>query len=258
MFRCVECGQFNNENATVCSACGAEIKIVDTGLIDELIAKAEKQFETDYEMNLDKSRVTYICSVCGEVNLLNNKACQKCGNTRPRSEFIKNLSKIKDGKAKKSDLVAEKAGEKDNLLKVEQDAKKIEEQKLLFKNMETLEEPIKLFKFVADDSTPEETEQLKKYVQPFIIVPYVDQGHPLLQYNPHELYRMDGGNINMEVAQPVPEQPKTVEQLKVLQYAKMMELKALENEIGVRENAFVPEMDKKVSKKNAKKNKSKN
>ena len=99
MTKCRLCGESNPDTNRFCSNCGARLEEKDNSALTEALENAEKEFDKDSMVSLDKSRITYVCTVCGSVNRIDQEKCSRCGKPRPRSEYVNALRRIKQGNA---------------------------------------------------------------------------------------------------------------------------------------------------------------
>jgi len=99
MTKCRVCGELNPDGNKFCAACGARLEDNAKAALTEALENAEKEFDKDSLVSMDKSRITYVCSVCGSVNRIDQDKCSRCGKPRPRSEYINALRRIKQGEA---------------------------------------------------------------------------------------------------------------------------------------------------------------
>jgi len=156
-----------------------------------------KKFEEDLKVYVDRSKLTYICSLCGGVNHIDRKRCFRCGKPRPRTEYIKALRSLKKKVAPQEDVFE----------KLDEPAKKVEEEQLekiapaipppvasLAEQQAQLgaggfplgqQQQAVLYRY---ETGPAQTRPVS---QPFVIVPYVNPTQPLYQYDPEQLYRFE-------------------------------------------------------------------
>ena len=152
MTKCRLCGESNPDTNRFCSNCGARLEEKDNSALTEALENAEKEFDKDSMVSLDKSRITYVCTVCGSVNRIDQEKCSRCGKPRPRSEYVNALRRIKQGNAMREEQAREQP---------------------------------------ARDAAVYGNGQAPAIQQPFVIVPYVNPMQPLWQYNPDQLYRYE-------------------------------------------------------------------
>lgn len=191
---CKECGALNPDNNKFCSECGQPIVKLDSKAIRDAMSQMEAEFEQDALVNLDRSRLTYICGVCGKVNPIDAKQCLRCGKKRPRSDYINALTKIKNSKNLKRAVESmsvseEKPAAVSNVQNPQQELPTAPPAPVLSREEQNTGEEAKelsLYRLTPQSQTVEQNRQI---VQPFVIVPYVSQNQPLLQYDPNEVYR---------------------------------------------------------------------
>lgn len=191
---CKECGALNPDNNKFCSECGQPIVKLDSKAIRDAMSQMEAEFEQDALVNLDRSRLTYICDVCGKVNPIDAKQCLRCGKKRPRSDYINALTKIKNSKNLKRAVESmsvseEKPAAVSNVQNPQQELPTPPPAPVLSREEQSSGEEAKelsLYRLTPQSQTVEQNRQI---VQPFVIVPYVSQNQPLLQYDPNEVYR---------------------------------------------------------------------
>ena len=182
MAKCKACGEIYQEGSRFCSRCGSSVAD-DSVVIQEALQAAQKDFDRDSMATLDKSRITYVCSICGSINRIDQDKCTRCGKPRPRSEYVTALKRINASKAMNAEaetLVAP----------------------LPVKAEPVVEEPVAVQEPVQEPAPVQEAPaqpivqnvmpvggQAGAITQPFVVVPYVDSMYPLRQYNPNQLYR---------------------------------------------------------------------
>lgn len=184
---CKECGTKNPDESKFCSECGGVLATIDAVAVKAALDKVEQEFEKDAKVSLDRSRLTYICDICGKVNPIDtpDKRCTRCGKKMPRSEYVKALQRIKEAKNVQQNLIQERPADK--------------------KLPQTL--PNQVPQKPAEEAKPQQPQQIVyrmnpnapkaqggvqqngQIIQPFVIVPYVSQNQPVLQYNPNTVYR---------------------------------------------------------------------
>lgn len=182
MAKCKACGEVYTDGSRFCSRCGASV-VDDNTVIAEALQNAQKDFDRDSMATLDKSRITYVCSICGSINRIDQDKCTRCGKPRPRSEYVTALKRINESKA----MNAEAAETLVAPLPVQAEP--------------VVQEPVVQEPIVEDKPVAQEAPQpvVQNVVavggqggaisQPFVVVPYVDSMYPLRQYNPNQLYR---------------------------------------------------------------------
>lgn len=182
MAKCKACGAVYADGSRFCASCGASV-VDDNTVIAEALQNAQKDFDRDSMATLDKSRITYVCSICGSINRIDQDKCTRCGKPRPRSEYVTALKRINESKA----MNAETAETLVAPLPVQAEP--------------VVQEPVVQEPIVEEKpAVPELAQPVVQNVmavggqggaisQPFVVVPYVDSMYPLRQYNPNQLYR---------------------------------------------------------------------
>lgn len=194
MAKCKACGETYPEGSRFCSRCGASVAD-DNAVIAEALQAAQKDFDRDSMATLDKSRITYVCSICGSINRIDQDKCVRCGKPRPRSEYVNALKRInasKEMNAQPETLVAPlpvQAAEPDK--EVQEPAV---QEPVVQPEPEVKAEPVQpvaqpVAQQVVQNVVPVGGGQAGVITQPFVVVPYVDSMYPLRQYNPNQLYR---------------------------------------------------------------------
>lgn len=192
MAKCLTCGTVNNDDSIYCAKCGTQLVGATKTAGAAAYEEAQRQFEKDALIGMNKDKVVYTCILCGTVNRIENEVCSKCGKRRPRNEFVNALKKVQEGRAAQEELAnapkAEAAAEEK-----QPDPKAAEALPAL---PEEPQEPQKLalYRFV------EEPNQLPQTVQPLVIVPYVNAEQPLWQYQPNQLYRFQPSSYEERIA----------------------------------------------------------
>ncbi|HQC54478.1 MAG TPA: zinc ribbon domain-containing protein [Clostridia bacterium] len=177
MIKCKSCGEMNADTNKFCIACGSSLSDATSQAMKDALEQAQKGFEKDSLASIDKSRVTYVCTVCGTVNSIETSKCTKCGKPRPRNEFVNALRRIRQG-------LAYTTGAEESL--VEEKSEQIVEQP-------TAQEP----QSVADNASRVDNVsmyvvgggQANAVVQPFVIVPFVNPNQAIWQTKADKLYK---------------------------------------------------------------------
>lgn len=179
MTKCRLCGEANPDTNRFCSNCGARLEEKDNSALTEALENAEKEFDKDSMVSLDKSRITYVCTVCGSVNRIDQEKCSRCGKPRPRSEYVNALRRIKQGNSMRDEqaLVAPA------VIQAPSPAPVVEPEPVREQQPAVRQEVVQA---VAPANG-----QAAAIQQPFVIVPYVNPMQPLWQYNPDQLYRYE-------------------------------------------------------------------
>lgn len=182
MAKCKACGEIYPEGSRFCPRCGTSVAD-DSVVIAEALQAAQKDFDRDSMATLDKSRITYVCSICGSINRIDQDKCTRCGKPRPRSEYVTALKRINSSKAMNSEaetLVAPLPIQAEPVQEVQ--APVVQEP---VQPEVKQEEPVQP---IVQNVMPVGG-QAGAITQPFVVVPYVDSMYPLRQYNPNQLYR---------------------------------------------------------------------
>ncbi|MBO5776677.1 MAG: zinc ribbon domain-containing protein [Clostridia bacterium] len=181
MAKCKACGEIYPEGSRFCARCGSSVAD-DNTVIAEALKEAQKDFDRDSMATLDKSRITYVCSICGSINRIDQPKCTRCGKPRPRNEYVNALKRINQSaefNAQQETLVAP--------LPVAAPEQPVEEAPVA--------EPVKEVAAPVQAAQPVVANMMVAggqqgvVAQPFVVVPYVDSMYPLRQYNPNQLYR---------------------------------------------------------------------
>ncbi len=182
---CKQCGAVNDDDKKFCSECGHELNAFDPKAVQHALDTVEKEFEKDMSIGLDKSRLTFICDVCGKVNPIDvpGHRCSRCGKKMPRNTYVKALKSIKN-----SPNFAEPVVTIPEEPKVEQPAQPVVQQPQVQECPQYVQPSSaqQVYRMTGRQNSPQQNSQI---VQPFVIVPYVSQNQPVLQYNPNSVYR---------------------------------------------------------------------
>lgn len=181
MAKCKACGEVYTDGSRFCARCGASLAD-DNAVISEALQSAQKDFDRDSMATLDKSRITYVCSICGSINRIDQDKCTRCGKPRPRSEYVTALKRINESKS----MNAQPAETLVAPLPIQAEP--------------VVQEPIAQEPAPQESAVQEVAQPVVQNVtcvggqggaisQPFVVVPYVDSMYPLRQYNPNQLYR---------------------------------------------------------------------
>lgn len=172
MVKCKYCGEMNLEDSKYCARCGQELPSSDNTAMKDTLAKAQKSFDKDSLATLERSRITYVCTVCGNINSIEQDRCDSCGKPRPRSEYVAALRKLKQ-----SGRIQPEAQKQDSQIpQINEEQPAMEE--------EQVEQPQSQANYAQGVGG-----QLPAAVQPFVVVPYVNAQQPLWQYTPNQVYR---------------------------------------------------------------------
>lgn len=197
MGKCLSCGEFNPETNDFCAKCGAPLRKDDTKKAEAEFAleEARKEFERDSLASLDRSRITYVCEICGSVNSIDNRACYKCGKPRPRTELVNALRRLRESENIKSSGIPQQA------VPPQADPAAAQPQGIpagyalyRYESNVTAKAPSAAGKGAKTGAAA---------VQPFIIVPYVNPFQPVYQYQPSDRRVMryvpgPGENVSLE------------------------------------------------------------
>ena len=175
MAKCLTCGTVNPDENVYCAKCGTQLvgsaKTASAAAYEE----AQKQFEKDALIGMNKDKIVYTCLLCGTVNRIENEVCSKCGKRRPRNEYVNALKRVQEGRAAQEDYAATQQA----VAEAEAEAAAAQ----IIPEEPQQEKQLALYRYV------EEPKQLPQTVQPFVIVPYVNTEQPLWQYRPAQVYK---------------------------------------------------------------------
>ena len=169
MTKCKFCGESNPR-------CGQPLVESDNSALTAALEAAQSEFDKDSMVTLDKSRITYVCSVCGSVNRIDQEKCSRCGKPRPRNEYVNALRRIKQSEQMREEnetLVAP--------IPVTMPEPPAEQRQEAPAESAPVQQPAQ----VAANG------QAVAIAQPFVVVPYVNPMQPLWQYQPDQLYRFE-------------------------------------------------------------------
>jgi hypothetical protein len=148
----------------------------------EALEKAQKSFEIDALATIDRSRITFVCSVCGTVNSIDQDRCSKCGKPRPRSEFVSALKKVKQGYEYSEEATPEQQPVQEDITQTNEKTPPEEE---AIQQPKQLQQPI----VQTEGLTAMGGGQANPVVQPFIVVPFVNPNQEIWQYKPNQVFR---------------------------------------------------------------------
>ena len=176
MTKCKFCGESNPDTSRFCARCGQPLVESDNSALTAALEAAQSEFDRDSMVTLDKSRITYVCSVCGSVNRIDQEKCSRCGKPRPRNEYVNALKRIKQSEQMRE-----------------------ESETLVAPIPVTMPEPPQEQRQEVPAETvvnPQPSQvaangQAVAIAQPFVVVPYVNPMQPLWQYQPDQLYRFE-------------------------------------------------------------------
>ena len=177
MTKCKFCGESNPDTSRFCARCGQPLVESDNSALTAALEAAQSEFDKDSMVTLDKSRITYVCSVCGSVNRIDQEKCSRCGKPRPRNEYVNALRRIKQSEQMKEDnetLVAP--------IPVTMPEPPVERPAKIQPDNVPAQQPVQV---AAANG------QAVAIAQPFVVVPYVNPMQPLWQYQPDQLYRFE-------------------------------------------------------------------
>lgn len=193
MAKCKFCGETYPDNSRFCLSCGKPVADKDVSATTAALEEAQKEFDKDALATLDRSRMTFVCTICGTVNSIDSAKCSCCGKPRPRSEFVSAVKKIQESEAYKAELAKAKAEAPVEQAPVEvaQEEAPVEE-----KAQEPVQEAVApVVQQYANMPTMQtmvyQGGQAQAVVQPFVVVPYVNPNQRLWQYNPNQVYRFE-------------------------------------------------------------------
>ena len=177
MTKCKFCGESNPDTSRFCARCGQPLVESDNSALTAALEAAQSEFDRDSMVTLDKSRITYVCSVCGSVNRIDQEKCSRCGKPRPRNEYVNALKRIKQSEQMREEsetLVAPIP-----VTMPEPPAERVHEA------------PAESAPVVQQSAQIAANGQAVAVAQPFVVVPYVNPMQPLWQYQPDQLYRFE-------------------------------------------------------------------
>lgn len=182
MIKCKSCGEINLDNSRFCVSCGKPLSDSNANAMKEALEKAQKSFEKDALATIDRSRITFVCSVCGTVNSIDQDRCAKCGKPRPRSEFVSALKKVKQGYEYSEAPALEEPDLQEDITQAPNEEQPEEE---VIQQPKQLQQPA----VQTEGLTAIGGGQANPVVQPFIVVPFVNPNQEIWQYKPNQVYR---------------------------------------------------------------------
>lgn len=182
MIKCKSCGEINLDNSRFCVSCGKPLSDSNANAMKEALEKAQKSFEKDALATIDRSRITFVCSVCGTVNSIDQDRCAKCGKPRPRSEFVSALKKVKQGYEYSEAPAPEEPDLQEDITQAPNEEQPEEE---VIQQPKQLQQPA----VQTEGLTAIGGGQANPVVQPFIVVPFVNPNQEIWQYKPNQVYR---------------------------------------------------------------------
>jgi uncharacterized OB-fold protein len=182
MIKCKSCGDINLDSSRFCVSCGKPLSDSSSNAMKEALEKAQKSFEKDALATIDRSRITFVCSVCGTVNSIDQDRCSKCGKPRPRSEFVSALKKVKQGYEYSEEATPEQQPVQEDITQTNEKTPPEEE---AIQQPKQLQQPI----VQTEGLTAMGGGQANPVVQPFIVVPFVNPNQEIWQYKPNQVFR---------------------------------------------------------------------
>ncbi len=182
MIKCKSCGEINLDSSRFCVSCGKPLSDSSSNAMKEALEKAQKSFEIDALATIDRSRITFVCSVCGTVNSIDQDRCSKCGKPRPRSEFVSALKKVKQGYEYSEEATPEQQPVQEDITQTNEKTPPEEE---AIQQPKQLQQPI----VQTEGLTAMGGGQANPVVQPFIVVPFVNPNQEIWQYKPNQVFR---------------------------------------------------------------------
>lgn len=252
MAKCKVCGKDYADGSQFCSHCGART-VDDSAVVAEALKSAQKDFDRDSMATLDKSRITYVCSVCGSINRIDQAKCTRCGKPRPRNEYVNALKNINQSKNMNTEpgetLVAplpvqtapevqEPVAEPVVAVAPVQETAPVQEPAPV-QEVAPVQEPAPVQEVAPAQPVAQPVQQTTvpgvvngggqtaPIAQPFIVVPYVDSMYPLRQYNPNQLYRYQ------------PYTPEELAAFKAQREAEELQVRLAEGLVPVEDNSEV-------------------
>lgn len=234
MAKCKSCGAVNPDGNRFCSRCGTRFPSEADNALNAALQSAETEFEQASMMTLDRSRITYVCELCGTVNRIDQEKCARCGKPRPRSEYVAALKKIKESETYRKEAAVALPQEEAPSVQtpMEEPADRSDNGQMT------------LYRF-----EPDAMQQGAPVVQPFVVVPYVNPHQPVLQYQPQQAYRFEPYTpAEADAIRNADEAyrngaPATPDQLNELRNKKLEELRKLDAELASLENAVPEKVD---------------
>lgn len=234
MAKCASCGVINPDTASFCSNCGKPIDKTAPSPDEAALISARKEFEKDALAGIDKSRITYVCELCGTINRIDSPRCVRCGKPRPRGEFIAALKKIKESAVYNEETsVAEKAEEIKESAPAPVQQAQAQPQIQQPQPEPAPESKLKLYRLEEEPAR----NQSPQMIQPFVIVPYVDTMQKVWQYNPRQIYKFqpfsyeEKLNKEEKAAEYTSGAAPTVEELLALREKKQNELSRIDGDL---------------------------
>lgn len=221
MVKCKACGELNLDNSRFCAACGKPLSEATGNAMKEALEKAQKNFEKDALATIDRSRITFVCTVCGTVNSIDQERCSKCGKPRPRSEFVNALKKVKQGYEYREEPVVETPIEQKPVEEIKQETPPVEEV--------VVQQPKPVPQVVTEAAVIGGGGQANPVVQPFIVVPFVNPNQEIWQYKQNQVYRF---------------QPYSEEEMSAMEREKANQQKAIQEANALAESYGIGALEK--------------
>ncbi len=255
MALCNICGENITMDMKQCPKCATPISPdYDYQATLDSMQDIYNKFEKDLDVFVDRSKITYICALCGGVNHIDKRKCYRCGKPRPRSEYIKALKTLKRKTASGSNVFAEVSQPTQAQTQAQvQEQVSVPEEKVVAPKTATITAPPEVASLAeqraqlgADTSSRQKAtlyryergpSQVRPITQPFVIVPYVNPAQPLYQYNPNQLYKFQPDtyieSVNKQDAQRLYQQgpTPTPSDLAVLRAQRLEEIDELTRKI---------------------------
>jgi hypothetical protein len=156
-----------------CNKCGKPVPKPNQSPAELAMEAAKVEFEKNAAASIDRSKITYICELCGVVNGIDSPKCTRCGKPRPRDEFIEGLRKLRYAQQTLAALSEEVVIAPEQPEEVQPVYRLEPEQSKPAKPVENT--------VVSGNGGP--------IIQQLVIVPYVNPAQNLWQYNPNIAYR---------------------------------------------------------------------
>lgn len=198
MALCKICGGYITEDMVKCPKCATPISAeYDYDQDLQNIQDVYQKFDKDMDAFVNRSKLTYICSLCGGVNHIDKKRCYRCGKPRPRTEYIKALRLLKKKAAPDEDVFArlDEANRQAEEGQLEKAPEPPPVPSLAEQRAELGASPPPTHIAQGGSGSPvlyryeSGPAQTRPVAQPFVIVPYVNPTQPLYQYDPQQVYR---------------------------------------------------------------------
>lgn len=192
MAKCKFCGETYPDNSRFCLNCGKPVADKDVSAATAALEEAQKEFDKDALATLDRSRMTFVCSICGTVNSIDSAKCSCCGKPRPRSEFVNAIKKIQESEAYKAEMAKAQAEAVVEPAPAEEVAPEAPIEEAVQEPVQETAAPVQQYANMPTMQTMVyQGGQAQAVVQPFVVVPYVNPNQRLWQYNPNQVYRFE-------------------------------------------------------------------